>query len=536
MASLSGSLLRMLEALRFGEDLERLGHLIRRRLGDLSPAALPHGPPRAVPELDELLEGSDDKRLDLAYAASLLAWEDAPHAVDVPRVVARVHTLGDALRVKLAGQVEPLEQLAIANAFLFGELGWEASSPRERKGGENRLGDLLLPYVLERKRGHCLGLSTAYLAVAQRAGLPVFGVSVPGHFFVRYDDGRAVHNVETTARGAALSDAHYVSRFGVGEELVRRGVYLQNLSRREVLSEVLNNRANVYWDRGDPERAARDLDRVTRVSHGFSRARLGRGFMAKVRGDFARARRELDAALAIEPDLARAELLLGEIHLELGELEQAQARFQRAAEGLDNPLALTNLGRVDSRRGDYPSAIVWHERALKADPGCHVAWNNLGVAQLGLGLRREAIESFTKARALAPDFLPAAENLLHARRRGGPVGLAQRALFGWICRRYEEAIESAPRHDRLRGRYVRFLLECGAREERASLVAREGLALGPTVRGFETLALVRKHQRQPTEAARLLAQALELDASRGGHAQARLRALIAAAQASAATE
>ena len=66
--------------------------------------------------------------------------------------------------------------------------------------------------------------------------------------------------------------------------------------------------------------------------------------------------------------------------------------------------------------------------------------------------------------------------------------------------------------------------------------AREGLALGPTVRGFETLALVRKHQRQPTEAARLLAQALELDASRGGHAQARLRALIAAAQASAATE
>ena len=100
MASLSGSLLRMLEALRFGEDLERLGHLIRRRLGDLSPAALPHGPPRAVPELDELLEGSDDKRLDLAYAASLLAWEDAPHAVDVPRVVARVHTLGDALRVQ----------------------------------------------------------------------------------------------------------------------------------------------------------------------------------------------------------------------------------------------------------------------------------------------------------------------------------------------------------------------------------------------------------------------------------------------------
>jgi len=523
----------MLEALRFGDDLERLGHLIRRRLGDLSPASLPQGPPRSVALLDQLLEG-DDKQLDLAYALSLIAWEDAPHVVGVPRVVARVHQLGDALRQRIVGRTSPAEQLRIANSLVFDELGWEAASPRERKVGENRLGDLLLPYVLERRRGHCVGLSTAYLAVAQRAGLPVFGVSVPGHFFVRYDDGQTAHNVETTARGVSLPDAHYVERFRISDELVQRGVYLQSLSRREVLSEVLNNRANVYWDRGDAERAARDLDRVTRVSHGFSRARLGRGFMAKARGDFARARGELAAALAIEPGLARAELLLGEIHLELGELEQAQARFERAAEGVDNPLALTNLGRVESRRGDYASAIRWHRRALQADPGSHVAWNNLGVAQLALGERAVAEQAFRKARALAPEFVPAAENLLHVRRRGGPVRFGLRGLFNWICRHYEEGIEAAPHNERLRARYVRFLLECGQREERASRVAREGLAGGPSVRGLETLANVRRHQRQLAEARRLMRQALELDAARGGHAQARLRGRIAAMEADAA--
>ncbi|MEZ6187694.1 MAG: tetratricopeptide repeat protein [Planctomycetota bacterium] len=535
-SSLGGSLRRVLEALRVGDDLERLGHLIRRRLGDLSPASLPQGPPRSLPQLDELLEHADP-RLDLGYAASLLAWEDAPHAVDVPRVVARIRVLGATLRAQLGGRTTPEAQLEVANRLLFDVLGWEPAASRETKRGENRLGDLLLPYVLERGRGHCVGLSVAYLAVTQSAGLPVFGVSVPGHFFVRYDDGRQPPvNVEVTARGASLPDAHYVQRFQIPEALVERGVYLQNLSTREVLSEVLNNRANVYWDRGDPERAARDLDRVTRVSHGFSRARLGRGFMAKVRGDYARARRELEGALAIEPGLARAELLLGEIHLERGELEQAHERFHRAAEGLDHPRALTTLGRVESRRADYAAAIRWHLRATQADPGCHVAWNNLGVARLALGLRSEALKAFEKARQLAPEFLPAAENLLHARRRGGPVGFGSRGAFRWICRRYEEAIQAAPRNQRLRGRYVRFLLECGAREEVASRVAREGLAPEPTVRALETLALVRRKQGQGAEAARLLRQALELDRAQGGLDQARLSGLVAAAQAGTAPE
>lgn len=131
--------------------------------------------------------------------------------------------------------------------------------------------------MVRRRRGHCVGLSTVYLALAHRADLPVYGVSAPGHFFVRWEGAGLRANVELTARGARHDDAYYVERFRLGAARVDRGVYLQSLRRREVLVEVLNNRANLYWDRGDEARAARDLDRVVRASHNYARAWVGRG-------------------------------------------------------------------------------------------------------------------------------------------------------------------------------------------------------------------------------------------------------------------
>src|SRR5262249_1522033 len=159
--------------------------------------------------------------------------------------------------------------------------------------------------VLRRRRGQCVGLSVAYLAIGTRAGLPLFGVSAPGHFFVRWDGEGLRRNVETTARGAASDDEHYVERYGIRRVLVDRRLSLQGLRRREGLVEVLNNRANVFWDRGDAARAERDLDRIVQVSNAFARAYLGRGFVALQRGELETAHKELDRALEIDPDLSR---------------------------------------------------------------------------------------------------------------------------------------------------------------------------------------------------------------------------------------
>lgn len=508
-----------------GEDARRLGRLVRRALRDDHDVPLPEGPAApGSPLLAELLH-APDRDLDVGLGAALIAAEDAPEDVDVSRILAEVDDLAAALRERLRSvpRQEPARRLALTNRFFFEELAFAASPSRGVRAGSERLADLLLPWVLRRRRGHCVGLSTAYLAIGARAGLPLFGVSAPGHFFVRWDGEGFRQNVETTARGLAQPDDYYVQRFRIAAPLVDRGVYLQNLRRRELLVEVLNNRANFYWDRGDEERAARDLDRVIQVSHNFARAYVGRGFMALQRGDLNGARRELGRALEIDPELARAHLLLGEVHLRAGRLTEAELAWERAAGDEQNALALTNRGRLCTRRGQLDDAVRWHEAALKSDPACHAAWNNLGVARQATGDVAAAAAAFRRALALAPDFLPARENLLLLGRRGETIPLLAAPRAASIRRTYEQRLRrGGGGDDEVRAAYARFLLETGRPEEALDL-AREGVRARRTVRNLESLATVLRRTGRTSQALTAMDEALALDLAQGGPQAVRLQ-------------
>jgi len=208
LSGLFGSVSSTLGALRVRDDAELLTQLARRLLGVPEPLPVVRGPCVPAPEVDALLRG-DDRGLDVALGSTLLAWEDSEE-VDARAVLDGFDELAYALkqRVRAAGP-EPAARLDALNRFFFRELGFTA--PAELSSGGDRLANLLFPFVLSRRRGHCVGLSTVYLALGYRVGLPLFGVSVPGHFFVRWDGEGLRRNVETTARGLAHDD-----RAGVG--------------------------------------------------------------------------------------------------------------------------------------------------------------------------------------------------------------------------------------------------------------------------------------------------------------------------------
>jgi regulator of sirC expression with transglutaminase-like and TPR domain len=526
LTGIGDTLARAASALHLDEDARRLGALARWTLQP-GVVVLPGGASVASPDLEPLLR-RDDRDLDLARGATLIACEDAP-TVDAERVLDEVAHLAWALRqcLRAVSRRDAARRLEVTNAFFFDALGFAASSARSSRDGKERFGDLLLPYVLARRRGHCVGLSTAYLAIGTRAGLPLFGVSAPGHFFVRWDGEGLRRNVETTARGLAHTDEHYAERFKIAPALVDRGVYLQSLRRREVLVEILNNRANFWWDRGDVSRATRDLDRIVQVSHSFSRAYVGRGFLALQRGELEAARADLSRAVEIAPEDPRAHLLLGEVSLRLGRLDDAERAFRRAIEGDDQgALAYTNLGRVHGRRGAWDEALRWHEQALRVDVGCHVAWNNLGVARRATGDVDGAAAAFRAAARLAPEFLPARENQVMLARRDDGLGLAGRLRFGRICAAYERRLRRAPLDDEVRAAYVRFLLEADLRRDRALTAAQDGVRAHRSVKNLETQAAVLRRVGDPVGAIAALEAALEVDRERGGLEGERLAAAL----------
>jgi tetratricopeptide (TPR) repeat protein len=509
-------------ALHAREDLERLVlgayRLVRprRELAALREIG--------IVSVDRMLEASEPE-IDLARGALLIAREDDPR-LDLARTLEKIDRLAATLRERLAlAGDDPFARLAAANDFLFEEKRFRTEATLDPA---LRLNDLHLASVLARRRGHCLGLSVLYLALGARAGLPLFGVALPGHFFVRWDDGRGVRcNIETTLKGASFPDSYYIDRYRLKRQHVESGLYLGNLARREVLVQVLNNRANCYWDLGNAARAARDLERVASASRSFAPGFAGQGFLALQRGDVPVAIANLKKAIEIDPAYARAHLHLGEALLRAGQFEKALESVKHAILlEPDSALAHTNLGRIEARRGDLSAAIAAHRQAIELDPGCHAAWNNLGVARRTAGDVAGAREAFKRALALAPRFLAALENLALVERSAGHrirAGLASKRVLA----AYEGKLLRSPDDAHLHASLARFLVEVNGDLGEAQVHAERACALAPDApRAWEALALVARKQGNPARAVKLLERALALAPVRAGAEQPRLRGLL----------
>ena len=117
----------------------------------------------ADPALDELA---------LSIAAEFRTVdEDSAHA--------RLDELGAELTSALRGLKNPRAQAHAVSAVLGDRHGFEGDKQRYDRP-ENSMLDL----VLESRRGLPILLSVIYAEVGRRAGLPICGVGLPGHFVV----------------------------------------------------------------------------------------------------------------------------------------------------------------------------------------------------------------------------------------------------------------------------------------------------------------------------------------------------------------
>ncbi|MFK4545303.1 regulator of sirC expression with transglutaminase-like and TPR domain [Streptomyces tendae] len=235
-----------------------------------------------------------------------------------------------------AAQVE-LDRLA-------GELPFRPASPRawaealrdllgERYGFHGvaadyqRLESSLLHEVLRRRRGLPILLSVVWLEVARRAGAPVYGVALPGHFVVGFGaepgaasgPGSAALGervlVDPFDGGRVLSgqDAEVLVAGATGAEL--RESMLEPAAPLDVVSRVLNNiRA---WAARRPEQSAVGLwaiDLALLLPAHAARLRYERAVLLVQRGEFAAGAGELEAYAEVvgAVDQAVAEEVRGE--------------------------------------------------------------------------------------------------------------------------------------------------------------------------------------------------------------------------------
>lgn len=200
--------------------------------------------------------------LDLAEAALLIGADEYP-ALEVRPYLARIDALAEAVRRRIAGDAQPVETVRAMNRYLFDEEGFRGnledySDPRNS----------FLSEVLDRKLGIPITLSVLYIEIGWRLGVPLEGVSFPGHFLVKLPWGSSGAVVlDPFFGGQSLSAAdleervqRVLGREPPEEEGLMR--YLGGASKKEILLRMLRNLRNVYLEREDSERALRTMHRI----------------------------------------------------------------------------------------------------------------------------------------------------------------------------------------------------------------------------------------------------------------------------------
>jgi len=282
----------------------------------VTPRPLPRARGLAVETLAEAL-ALPNEEIDVGRAALLAVREDQPD-LDVERYLRRLDDLGVRVRRRVAtgtavsDAVRELVSVVQPSGVQAGEL------PRTGSTGPGLPPELDLARILDGGKGNCLGLGLLYLAVAERVGLPIVGVSAPEHFFVRFDDGVTRLNIEPTRGGAAVSDRAYRDSRHVSPEAEERGIYLRSESKRQVLASLIANKAGYRALAGRLDDALADAERALAVKPYWPQGYVNRGLAHELAGRMREAEADYRNALRYDPRCAGALNNLASLYVRSG--------------------------------------------------------------------------------------------------------------------------------------------------------------------------------------------------------------------------
>ncbi|MFD3976886.1 tetratricopeptide repeat protein [Streptomyces cyaneofuscatus] len=259
------------------------------------------------------------ERPDLALLCLLVGAEAGPVGPEEPRPVDPAETSPDPYGID-AAQIE-LDRLAgllpygarspVAWASALAGLLGEQHEFCGSSADYQRLDSSLLQQVLRRRRGLPILLSVVWIEVARRAGAPVFGVALPGHFVVGFGDPAQPVLVDPFTGGAPLTgqDADLLVTAATGAPL--EPSMLTPARPLEIVLRILNNiRA---WAAARPERtdvALWAVELSLLLPAHPARLRYERAQLLVQRGEFQRGAAEMEEYAevldAIEPTTAEA--------------------------------------------------------------------------------------------------------------------------------------------------------------------------------------------------------------------------------------
>lgn len=181
---------------------------------------------------------------------------------------------------------------------------------------------------------------------------------------------------------------------------VQLGQYPEAIGSYNIILEYTDRPADVYAWRAIARQSWSTID-------------TGEGGLTMVENQYELALADFEQAIALEPNRADYYLWRAVAYQALGDFARAEADYQWALAQTEPPAvpltpeqqerALTGLGWIRYKQGDFTSARQFFEQATQANPNEAEAWVGLGYASYSSGLYAETAVAWERAFELAPD-------------------------------------------------------------------------------------------------------------------------------------
>ena len=189
---------------------------------------------------------SDERRGPTSRFAQLVSGRDGALNLDEACLLIAAHArpgldVEGALSV-LDRLAEGIDSFPAWHARLFTETGFTGDAD-DYHAVENSL----LDRVLARRRGMPITLAVVGLEVARRAGVPMAGIGMPGHFLLRHT-GEPGWFVDAFGGGELLDEAGCEALFRkiADPGAAFRPEYLQPVGNRQIVARILANLRYTY--------------------------------------------------------------------------------------------------------------------------------------------------------------------------------------------------------------------------------------------------------------------------------------------------
>jgi regulator of sirC expression with transglutaminase-like and TPR domain len=198
----------------------------------------------------------------------------------------------------------------------------------------------LLPHlVYKNRKGACLGTGLIILILSERIGCPFYGVALPGHFFLRYDNGATHFNIEPNREGFSHPDHYYRGRYPVAS---MPWYDLANLTKGKTAGMLCYNAGVLCLKKGRNRPAVSLFAEASRRLPAFAEAKGNLALAYAFTGVLDSSMSVFEKLFTVHPDFVNLAANYGSVAMAAKQYEKARDVFRKGLDYFPEDTVLLN--------------------------------------------------------------------------------------------------------------------------------------------------------------------------------------------------